>query len=201
MTEMPATTYQQNATGTNPVADRSTGRRPARGRRVVHHVRMDVNETLLPGIGIRYEFAIEFGIRVGLIVRRDGRVELVVYDTADPDVCTEVMSLTPTEAATLADLLGAPRIAERFADLTREIPGLMAARLEVPEGSRYAGRTLGDTRARTLTGASIVAVVRRDSVVTSPLPTQQFQAGDVLVVIGAQDAIDKVRQILAQPAG
>lgn len=150
---------------------------------------MDVSETLLPGLGIRYEFVTVSGTRVGLIARRDGQVDVVVYDAEDPDICTEVMALTPAEADTLAELLGAPRIAERFADLTREIPGLVAAQLEVPEGSRYAGRALGETRARTLTGASIVAVVRDQDVVASPPPTQQLRAGDVLVVVGTAEAL------------
>lgn len=161
---------------------------------------MEVTETLLPGVGIRYEFVIQAGTRVGLVVLRDGRVNLVVYDSDDPDVDTEVLSLTASEAEAVADLLGAPRIVERFADLTREIPGLGAADLEVPQSSRYAGRTLGETRARSLTGASIVAIVRGDDVVASPMPSQRLLAGDVLVVVGTKDAIAAVRQLLTESA-
>ena len=161
---------------------------------------MEISETMLPGIGMRYEFQTAAGRRVGLVARRDGIAELVVYDTVDPDICTELMTLTPAEAETLAELLGAPRIAERFADLTREIPGLLAAQVEVPEDSHFAGRTLGETRARTLTGASIVAVVREDGVEASPGPQFALQSGDVLVVVGTEDGIGAVRRILSQPA-
>ncbi len=159
---------------------------------------MDVNETLLPGVGIRYEFATRAGARVGLVARRDGSFEVAVYDPVDPDVAHVVMTLSQSEADTLAELLGAPRIAERFADLTREIPGLVAAQLEVPAGSRFAGRPLGQTRARTRTGASVVAVVRGPLVVASPTPQQQLQAGDVLVVIGTEAGVSAVREILAE---
>lgn len=162
---------------------------------------MDVSETLLPGVGMRYEFTTQAGVRVGLVVRREGRVDLVVYRGDDPDAATEIMALTRDEADTLAELLGAPRIAERFADLTREIPGLVAAQLTVPAASRYAGRPLGDTRARTLTGVSVVAVVRQDSVVASPAPAEVLRAGDVLVVMGTRDGIAGARAILARPAG
>ncbi|WP_248510901.1 TrkA C-terminal domain-containing protein [Streptomyces sp. D2-8] len=62
----------------------------------------------------------------------------------------------------------AERIAERFADLTREVPGLSAGQVEVRPGSPFADRALGDTRARTRTGASIVAVVRGEDVIASP---------------------------------
>ncbi len=162
---------------------------------------MDVSETLLPGIGIRYEFETRSGARVGLVTHRDGQVDLVVYDDADPDTGTEVMTLTRIEAETVADLLGAPRIAERFADLTKEIPGLIAAQLGMPAGSRYVGRRLGETRARTLTGASIVAVVRGQDVIASPEPSFRLQDGDILVVVGTDRGIEGVREILAQRAG
>lgn len=159
---------------------------------------MDVNETLLPGVGIRYEFVTRAGSRVGLVARRDGQIDVVVYDVRDPDVCTQVMTLTAIEADILAELLGAPRIAERFADLTREIPGLSAAQLEVPADSRYAGHLLGETRARTRTGASIVAVVRGHDVVASPGPDEVLRPGDILVVVGTDEGITGVRGILAQ---
>jgi len=159
---------------------------------------MNVSETLLPGVGIRYEFATDSGERVGLVARRDGRVDVVVYDPDDLDVATPVMTLSPAEANTVAELLGAPRIAERFADLTREIPGLVAAQLEVPQGSRYAGRAMGETRARTLTGASIVAVVRGDQVIASPTPSQPLESGDILVAVGTAEGIAGVREILAR---
>lgn len=161
---------------------------------------MDVNETLLPGVGIRYEFVTESGRHLGLVAHREGHIDVVVYDSADPDVCTEVATLTPEEADTLAELMGAPRIAERFADLTREVPGLVAAQVEVEHRSHYDGRTLGQTRARTTTGASIVALVRGDAVIASPGPEQQLLGGDVLVVIGTERGIGGVRRILAGAA-
>jgi len=162
---------------------------------------MDVSETLLPGVGIRYEFVTHSGSQVGILAHRDGHIDVVVYDRRDPDVCTEVMTLTAAESDLVAELLGAPRLVERFADLTREIPGLVFAQLDVPQGSRYAGRTLGETRARTLTGASIVAVVRGQSVIASPRPAQVLLGGDILVVVGTEAGIAGVRGILAQRAG
>lgn len=158
---------------------------------------MDVTETLLPGVGIRYEFVTRSGAHIGLISRRDGRIDVGVYDRSDADVWIELVRLTPAEADTLAELLGAPRIAERFADLTREIPGLVAAQVEIEPGSTFAGRTLGETRARSRTGASVVAVVRSAGVVAAPTPSQPLTAGDVLVVLGTEDGIAALRRILA----
>jgi TrkA domain protein len=159
---------------------------------------MDVSETLLPGVGIRFDFVTANRTRVSVVTRRDGRVTVGTYDRSDPDAVTELLTLTSVEAETLAELLGAPRIVERFADLSREIPGLMAARLEIPATSRYAGRELGATRARTRTGVSIVAVVRGHEVVASPGPAEPLYAGDLLVVLGTEEGIGQVRELLTR---
>ncbi|GHH22929.1 cation:proton antiporter regulatory subunit [Streptomyces rubradiris] len=157
---------------------------------------VDVNEVLLPGVGLRYEFVNHEGDRIGVIAQRSGDFEVVVYPGDDPDEARPVVRLTSEEADTLAEILGAPRIAERFADLTREVPGLSAGQVEVRHESPFAGRALGDTRTRTRTGASVVAVVRCDGVIASPGPRQMLQAGDVLVLIGTRDGIADAQRII-----
>jgi TrkA domain protein len=158
---------------------------------------MDVNEVLLPGVGVRYEFPDRDGNLVGVVARRDGEFEVVVYDAADPDSCRPAFRLDADEAEALAQILGAPRIAERFADLTKEVPGLSAGQVEVRPGSRFVGHSLGSTRARTRTGASVVAVVRDDHVIASPGPEEILRAGDILVVIGTSSGIAGVDDIVS----
>ncbi|MCX5123531.1 MULTISPECIES: cation:proton antiporter regulatory subunit [unclassified Streptomyces] len=157
---------------------------------------MDVTEVLLPGVGLRYEFTNHRGDRVGVVARRTGEFDLVLYGEEDPDEGRPVLQLNGEEADTVAEILGAPRIAERFADLTKEVPGLMSGQVEVRAGSVYDGRPLGDTRARTRTGASIVAVVRGEEVIASPTPQEPLRGGDVLVVIGTHEGIAGVEQII-----
>ncbi|MEU9247372.1 cation:proton antiporter regulatory subunit [Streptomyces sp. NPDC048385] len=159
-------------------------------------MRVEVNEVLLPGVGLRYEFVNRDGDRIGVVARRSGDFEVVVYEGEDPDEARAVLRLTGEEAGTLAEILGAPRIAERFADLTKEVPGLSAGQVEVAAGTPFAGRPLGETRARTRTGASIVAIVRGEEVLPSPGPAQVLRAGDVLVVIGTHEGIAAVEQIV-----
>ena len=64
--------------------------------------------------------------------------------------------------------------------------------------ARFAGRPLGDTKARTRTGASIVAIVRGEEVLASPGPEETLRPSDVLVVIGTEDGIAGVRQLVEQ---
>lgn len=158
---------------------------------------MEVNEVLLPGVGLRYEFDTAAGERIGIVALRDGSFQMAVYGAADPDVPAAQYHLTDDEADAVAQILGAPRMAERFADLTREVPGLVAGQVEVGPGSPFVDRTLGDTRARTRTGASIVAVVRDEDVVASPGPEQVLRSGDILVVVGTADGIAGVTEIVS----
>ncbi len=157
---------------------------------------MDVNEILLPGVGVRYELDTAAGVRVGVVSYRDGRFELVRYQADDPDSSSSLLVLTSEEADTVAELMGAPRLTERFADLTREIPGLASATVDIPSGSEFDGSPLGDTRARTRTGASVVAIVRGADVIASPTPQQVLRGGDALVVVGTDAGIHGVRTIV-----
>jgi len=158
---------------------------------------VDLIETLLPGVGIRYEMSTRSGVPLAFVVRRDGAVEVSVYDARDRDRARSAVRLDADEAGALAEVLGAPRIAQRFADLSREVPGLQSARLAVEPGSAYVDRPLGDTRARTRTGCSIVAVVRGEQVVTSPPPQEVLRAHDVLVVIGSAEGLDALATVLS----
>lgn len=160
---------------------------------------MDVKETLLPGVGLRYEFSNSDGDRISVIAHRRGDFEVFLCTTpADPDKARKLFRLNDREAEALAQILGAPRMVESYADLTKEIPGLDAGQVEVGTHSPHAGRPLGDTRARTRTGASIVAIVRDDQVIASPGPDEQLRVHDVLVVIGTADGIAAVRHLIEQ---
>ena len=160
---------------------------------------MDVKETLLPGVGLRYEFNNADGDRLSVIAHRKGDFEVFLCTTpADPDKARKLFRLSEREADALAQILGAPRMVESYADLTKEVPGLSAGQVPVPPTSRYASRPLGDTKARTLTGASIVAIVRGDQVMASPGPDELIEPHDVLVVIGTDDGIAGVRQLIGQ---
>lgn len=158
---------------------------------------MDVERTALPGIGLQHVFTTARGRRIGTISYRDGRRDLLVYDRMDPDTCVLTVPLTVEEAGALAELLGTARIVERLTELHRQVEGLVSAQIPIAAGSPYDGRVLGDTQARTRTGASIVAVVRGGNVVASPRPDFRFAAGDIVVVVGTDDGTSAVSDLLA----
>lgn len=159
----------------------------------------EVNETNLPGVGLRHEFTCESGQRVGLITRHSGRRELLVLDDDDPDYVAESVALTPEEARVLADLLGGSTLAERFDDLRQHIAGLSIDWLPVSPRSRFVDAALGATEMRTRTGVSVIAILRAGSPIPAPGPDDVLRAGDTVVVVGLADGIDAAARLLAEP--
>jgi TrkA domain protein len=153
----------------------------------------EIHETALPGVGVRHDFATRAGERVGVVAHRRGRRELLVYDTADPDACRESLQLTPEESLALAQLLGGYRPP---ADPRHPVDGLAVDWVRVPPDSPFAGRTIAAAGARSVTGVSIVAVLRRGTVVPSPRPDFALQAADTAVVVGTVDGIEAFVELL-----
>lgn len=162
------------------------------------HAAVHVVETLLPGVGVKYEMRTRSGFPLTLVVNREGGSVLVAYDRRDPDRAALSVPLDDEESEALAGLLSGTTMMHRVEDVTR-LPGLVSARLVVEPGSRYDGRTLGDTRARTRTGCSVVALVRAGEVLGSPGPEQELRGGDVLVVIGTDAGVGQLSDLIARP--
>ena len=158
---------------------------------------MEFERSALPGIGLQHVFDTRQGRRLGDISHRTGRRDLLVYDVEDPDSVSETVILTVEEADALAELLAASKIVERLADLEDQVSGLVSKEIPITADSPYADGTLGDTRTRTRTGASIVAVVREGEVIASPYPDFSFAVGDVVVAVGTEDGTSAVADILA----
>ncbi|MEV0063270.1 TrkA C-terminal domain-containing protein [Nocardia sp. NPDC050718] len=157
---------------------------------------MQIDVTPLPGVGVRKDFAVrKSGRRIGVVEHRDGAIDLIVGKPGNPDV-TEQISLSAAEAAALASLLGAPRVVAQLEAEHREFDGVRTRQFPLAAHSPYDGRTLGDTRMRTRTKASIVAVMRAGAVLASPGPEFAFAAGDVLIVVGSADSLTAAAQIL-----
>jgi len=158
---------------------------------------VEVFESKLPGIGVRYEFTSAAGDHVGVVVRRDERRDVVVYDDVDTDSCRATVTLTASEAATLVEILGGTKVTERLAALRQDVEGLAIEWVTLRAGTGLAGQRIGDGRIRTLTGASVVAVLRGDASIPGPGPDFQLLAGDVALVVGTADGVEAAQRLLA----
>lgn len=155
----------------------------------------EVTETLLPGVGVRHEFTTAGGERVAVLSHRTGRRELAVYDRADPDACSTFLHLDPTDARTLADVLGGNPVSEAVAAV-QQLEGITLEWIHLPEGAALAGSTIADGQLRTRTGASVIAVIRGDTTIPAPEPDTPLLAGDVVVAAGTPEGLGAMRQLL-----
>ncbi|GGZ33511.1 potassium transporter TrkA [Streptomyces inusitatus] len=154
---------------------------------------MGTRRTSLPGVGTQYDFTTEEGRHISVVVHHDGRRFLGFYASDDPDACQLAVPLSSDEATALAHLIDPAPI-----DAVRT-DGIDLVTEHIPVGSRspYAGRLLADTQARSRTGASIVAVLRRTSAHPSPGPEFRFAIGDTLVAVGTREGVDALAEIIA----
>ena len=158
----------------------------------------EVRETKLPGLGIRYEFTTTRGNRVGVVHHRTGRRELLLYERDDPDTCRDVVALEGDDARTLSELLGGSRVEEQL-DRLQQVEGLAIDWLPLSSETPYVDRTIGDTRARSRTGVSIVAVLRGEEAFPAPDPSFTLRAGDTLLVVGTPRGIEELAVLLRSP--
>lgn len=155
-----------------------------------------IEETSLPGVGMRHDFTAEDGSRIGVVHHRTGRRELFVCSSDDPDAVTVSLNLSDDDSHALSEALGGSTVIENLASLQQQVEGLAIDWLTVDSGTPYAGKTIGDARIRTRTGVSVVAVIRDEQAFPAPGPEFMVDAEDTLVVVGTPEGIKATNEIL-----
>ncbi|NND02702.1 MAG: cation:proton antiporter regulatory subunit [Acidimicrobiia bacterium] len=155
----------------------------------------EIEETALPGLGVRFEFRSDEGHRIGVVHHRNGRRELFVCTPADIDSAALTLQLSDDESHALADALGGSSVIESLGAI-QQIAGLAIDWLPVEPGTPYVGKAIGDAEVRTRTGVSVVAVIRGDEAHPAPGTEFTFESGDLVVVVGTADGIKTVRTLL-----
>ncbi|AMM34179.1 cation:proton antiporter regulatory subunit [Sinomonas atrocyanea] len=157
---------------------------------------MNVDETDLPGFGVRKDFMTQSGRRLGVVTHRDGGTELIVSAWDDPDTCQASIPLTADEATTLGNLLGGQRIVMQLTEEHREVPGISTRQFHVAAESPYRDLPMGKAAVRTRTNVSIVAIMREGEVLAAPGPDVVLRTGDLIVAVGTEEGLDRAAQIL-----
>jgi len=79
-------------------------------------------------------------------------------------------------------------------DLNEVADALKSASTEtafIEHTSPSVGQTIGDLKLRTRTGVSIIAITRDGQTQINPGPESKLQAGDILVLLGGTEQIDR----------
>jgi TrkA domain protein len=152
----------------------------------------------LPGIGTRHDVVTKEGRRLGVITHRSGGRELAMFKAKDPDACSDSIHLSDAEAVALAEVLGTSLVLGQFANLGDKTTGLFTEQVILAASSPFVGKKLGDTRARTVTKASIVALLSGAEVIPSPTPQATLEAGDIVVAVGTKRGLELLSSLLSE---
>jgi TrkA domain protein len=159
---------------------------------------VDLRETRLPGIGVKYTLRLDGGGRLAVILHNDGRRELYFFRHAGDEDPTAVIDLDDDEARQLGAVIGGayerPKIVE---ELEMALGELLIEWVPVPDSSPWIGKSLAECGFRQRTGITIIAILREPEPVVGAQPGDVIQRGDTLVTVGKAGAYSAFRRLLA----
>lgn len=156
----------------------------------------EVEETELPGVGVRFSFETGERRRVSVLVHYSGRRQVFVGVPDDPDASREVLDLEEADGQIVAELLGGSRLVHDVQRLQRLGRDLALNWVQVDPGSEAAGRTIGGLDLRTRTNVTVVAVLRDGRTIPTPGPELMFEPDDTAVLIGQPEDLEQAARLL-----
>jgi TrkA domain protein len=159
---------------------------------------VDLRETRLPGIGVKYAFRTARGGRLAVILHNDGQREIYYYRRAGDDDPQAVIELHDDEARQLGAVVGGayerPKIVE---DLEMALGELTIEWVPVPDTSPWIGMTLAESGFRAKVGITVIAILREPEPISGAQPHHRLERGDTLVTVGKAGDYPAFRRILA----
>jgi TrkA domain protein len=148
---------------------------------------MRVYESEVPGVGRKFELELTGERSVVVVVHHDGRCELFSRDGPDADG-EKILDLKGEQANRLGSILeGAYFESVDVDSLSVPLGDAIIEWVEVVPDSPVAGKTLGESKVRTETGTSIIAIQRGEETISNPPPETALEPGDLLVAVGTRE--------------
>lgn len=70
--------------------------------------------------------------------------------------------------------------------------------IEIPLDSFMIGRTIGGIKFWGSTGGTIIAIKRKGELIVSPGPYEEFQEGDIIIMVGSHSSVQKATRMAKQ---
>jgi TrkA domain protein len=163
---------------------------------------VDLQETRLPGVGVKFTLRLHDGGRLAVILHNDGTREVYWFRSAQDDEPRAVITLDDDEARQLGAVIGGayerPKIVE---ELEMALGELQIEWVPVPDTSPWIGKTLAEAAFRARTGVTVIAILREPEPVSGAQPQDVVQRGDTLVTVARGGAYPAFRRSLAGEDG
>jgi K+:H+ antiporter subunit KhtT len=160
---------------------------------------VDLRETRLPGVGVKYGFRTSEGGRLAIVLHNDGVREIYFFRHERDDEPSVVIRLDDDEARQLGAIIGGayerPKIVE---DLELALGELTIEWVPVPEDSPLLGKTLAECGFRAKTGITVIAILRDPEPIAGAQPSDTIERGDTLVTVGKLGQYSAFRKLLAE---
>jgi TrkA domain protein len=157
---------------------------------------VQMNETRLPGVGVKYTLPLASGGRLSVILHNDGKREIYYFKSGD-DEPRAVITLDDDEARALGAVIGGayerPKLVE---DLEMALGELQIEWTPVPDTSPCIGKTLSESGFRRETGITVIAILREPEPISGAQPHDVVQKGDTLVTVGKAGMYPAFRRLL-----
>src|ERR687888_113520 len=132
---------------------------------------VDLRETRLPGVGVKYTISLSGGGRLAVILHTDGKREVYYFAAGGDEDPRAVIELDDDEARQLGAVIGGayerPKIVE---ELELALGGLQIEWVTVPDTSPWIGKTLAECGFRAKTGITVIAILREPESISGAQP-------------------------------
>jgi len=153
-----------------------------------------MNESELPGVGIKYWLDLQSGKRLTIIRHESGRYEVAfsIPDNEIPEYFTEFEEEEAIDVGTVLAQKVHQRIVEKMDVL---IKNLIIEWFKVP--NNFQSKTIGDIQIRKRTGVSVVAILREKETIPGPGPQDNVLPSDVLLIVGKRESIESFKRLFS----
>lgn len=155
-------------------------------------------ESDLPGIGRKFQINARSGDKLVIVIHDDGRREMHHFDYNDPDESISMVTLDDSEARRIGAILGGMvYMPKGLLSVDVAFEEMVIDWFKVEPDAKAIGKTIGDLRIRRKTGATIIAVIKKDHTkVINPGPDQIIYAGSILVILGERGPVKNCKHLI-----
>ncbi len=144
----------------------------------------------LPGVGKKISFDTAENQKIVIIIHHSGKRDLYFFQDKEEDEADYFLSLTPEETREMgAQLLGVAYHPVEDDEMKILQNQLVMEWIKITPESPFVDKQIAESKIRTHTGASIIALMHGDDVVVSPDIDVVIKAGDTVMVAGKRDQI------------
>ncbi|MFB5673293.1 cation:proton antiporter regulatory subunit [Paenibacillus terreus] len=164
---------------------------------------MEIRETVLPGIGMKYQMDTASGDRLVVIIHDDGRRELYHFDYEDLEQSISMITLEDQEARQIASIIGGMAYRPKnLESVDMAFNDLIIEWYKIEPQYACAGKTIGELDVRQNSGASIIVVMEdKKTKHINPGPDVVLNAEATVLAVGEREQQKRFKQILISGSG